>query len=587
MKRIRFVAAAVLMAGLATQAQQIIFMDTFDTPDTNDISADYVARQSNGLVNTAYADNNPPVTWITSNALRKTGGGNVVPDVNFAPYLVGQSFEFSADIRMDNTNTEWMALSMLSANEDARGKSPLTFYVRGGTNTSSTAVVQTADSTGTNFHYTVVSFQNADQFHNFKFVVTEAGAVDRVQFLVDGEAADLGAYAYAAFTENTTRKLDIVSQSNIDGFVDNLSLSTRPTYAFFDTFNRGNTTSLNLSLDSRQAGGLVTSTYTEGADGSNLITDNQLSRISGGDLNLDTNLASYMVGNDFEISIESTLVNTSGQWAAFYVMSATETDRGKARMGFHQWGPLNGVAFTVYHGTGAAGANYTGVNVQTSTLNTLFQSAFGHDYDRAAQHTIKFVSTAGPTNTYDFVIDGLVVLDDLPYMFGEDTTRTLGFVGTISTANKGVFYDNLSLLVTSVPEKTFEQWATDNSLTGNDALRTADPDTDGMDNLLEYALGGNPNVDDADAKLPVSGIENVGGTNWFGYVYRRRLDAAARDLEYGVILNNTDLVFGTWTNIGTSAEYDTAPIDAEFESVTNVFLTTEDKKFVGLEVKEN
>jgi hypothetical protein len=581
-------AAAACMVGLAVQAQQVIFLDTFNTGDTNDISVDYVVRQSNGLVTADYVETNPNVNAIATNALRKTGGGNIVPDINFAPYLAGKSFEFSADIRMDNTNNQWLALSMLSANEDARGKSPLSFYVRGTDTVGASAIVTTADATGTNLHTTVVNFSDSDQYHNFKIVVTEAGAVDRVQFQVDGEAADLGDYAFAAFTEDTTRKLEIISMNDIDGFVDNLTLATRPTYAFFDSFDRGNTTDVNLSLVSRQAGGLITSTYTESSDGSNLITGDQLSRIAGGTLDLDTNLVSYMVGNDFELSIDTTLVNTGSQWAAFYVMSATEPARGSARMGFHQWGPGNGTAFTVYSGTGAAGANYTGTGVTTAALNVMFQSAFGINYDKAAKHTIKLISTEGPTNTYDFVIDGIVVLEDLPYAFGEDTTRKLGFTATVTTTYKGVLYDNLSLLpIYAMAENSYAQWAIDNSLIGDDALSSADPDVDGMDNLLEYALGGNPSTNDAAAKLPVFGIQNVGGTNWFGYVYTRRLDAAARGLDYGVIVNDSDLVLGSWTNIGTSAEFSAGPIDADFESVTNVLSTTESKKFVSLEVIEN
>jgi hypothetical protein len=225
-------------------------------------------------------------------------------------------------------------------------------------------------------------------------------------------------------------------------------------------------------------------------------------------------------------------------------------------------------------------------------MNTLWQSNFGTDFDRLAEHTIQFVSTTGTggTNTYDFVVDGVVVYNDAVYAFNDDTVRNIEMVSTLPNDAADayqVLYDDLGVLPHSTePPKTYAQWATDNGLTGDAALRTADPDLDGMDNLLEYALGGDPNVDDATAKLPVSGIVENGGTNWFGYVYNRRRDAATRGLDYSVIIA-PDLVFGPWTNIGTSAEYDAAIIDANFESVTNILSTTEDKKFVGLEVTEN
>ena len=135
-------------------------------------------------------------------------------------------------------------------------------------------------------------------------------------------------------------------------------------------------------------------------------------------------------------------------------------------------------------------------------------------------------------------------------------------------------------------EKTYAQWAEANSLTGTNALKAADVEPDGMDNLLEYALGGDPNVDDASEKLPVSGMVEDSGTNWLEYVYNRRLDAAERNLDYGIILN-TDLVSGTWSNIGTSAETGSAAVDADFETVTNQISTVESEKFINLEVIEN
>jgi hypothetical protein len=56
-------------------------------------------------------------------------------------------------------------------------------------------------------------------------------------------------------------------------------------------------------------------------------------------------------------------------------------------------------------------------------------------------------------------------------------------------------------------------------------------------NAPDGALGGNPTVDDADTVNPtLSGPVNISGTNCMAYVYRRRLDAAARGLAYGLVL---------------------------------------------------
>ena len=132
----------------------------------------------------------------------------------------------------------------------------------------------------------------------------------------------------------------------------------------------------------------------------------------------------------------------------------------------------------------------------------------------------------------------------------------------------------------------YDQWLKDNFLTGTNALRTADVEPDGMDNLLEYALGGNPNLNDAAVVLPVSSVVGITGTTWLEYVYNRRIDSAARGLDYGIILRN-DLITGSWSNIGTAAESDAAPISTNFETVTNHTATTESMKFINLEVTEN
>ena len=191
----------------------------------------------------------------------------------------------------------------------------------------------------------------------------------------------------------------------------------------------------------------------------------------------------------------------------------------------------------------------------------------------------------------EFELDASVVQNWL-----DNTNQHYGLLLTApgATAGQIAFFDSSEKSTVSGPvlalellfEKTYEQWAETHGLTGTDALRTTDVEPDGMDNLLEYALGGNPKVDDADAVLPSSSIVEDSGTNWLEYIYSRRLDASARELDYAITLNTNDLVLGAWINIGTDAETGTAAIDADFESVTNRFSTGEDKKFTNLEITE-
>lgn len=118
----------------------------------------------------------------------------------------------------------------------------------------------------------------------------------------------------------------------------------------------------------------------------------------------------------------------------------------------------------------------------------------------------------------------------------------------------------------------YDTWTSGFNLSGTDAEWSADPDTDGLDNLTEYGLGGNPtNANDMDV-LPTFALVEAGEINWMEYVYRRRSDAAIRGLDYYLELN-TNLVAGVWTNSGYIAT-DPGGSAGGFEVVTN-FVPTE------------
>jgi hypothetical protein len=125
-------------------------------------------------------------------------------------------------------------------------------------------------------------------------------------------------------------------------------------------------------------------------------------------------------------------------------------------------------------------------------------------------------------------------------------------------------------------------WSIDQGLTdGNDALGL-DVEPDGMDNLLEYALGADPLVADASAFLPGYALNVDGSTNYLNYVYRRRIDYADRGLTY-TVGSGTDLVLSELTN--ATIEVDAVDIDADFESVTNrVSTDVESEQFMQLKV---
>jgi len=133
---------------------------------------------------------------------------------------------------------------------------------------------------------------------------------------------------------------------------------------------------------------------------------------------------------------------------------------------------------------------------------------------------------------------------------------------------------------------SYPEWAEENGLVGAHALRDADPDGDSLDNLAEYALGGDPNVADAAAYLPTYGITDAGGgSNFVDYIYNRRLNAASVGLTYG--LNMGTNLTGTWTYVGTSYETGFVDIDQDFESVSNSVPFSGPQGFVQLEILED
>ena len=108
----------------------------------------------------------------------------------------------------------------------------------------------------------------------------------------------------------------------------------------------------------------------------------------------------------------------------------------------------------------------------------------------------------------------------------------------------------------------------------------ADPDRDRRPNLLEFAIGGDPNVDAEENLLP--GMEDNGGA--FEYVYRRRRDAASSGLSY-TVLRSTNLEANEWSADGVTETVST-PVDSLHEEVTNSIVPSE-KVFLRLQVESS
>lgn len=128
------------------------------------------------------------------------------------------------------------------------------------------------------------------------------------------------------------------------------------------------------------------------------------------------------------------------------------------------------------------------------------------------------------------------------------------------------------------PQERYDEWGLGYGLTNGTESLMADPDSDRMNNLVEYGLGGNPTQSDAAGTLPTCAMLLDGSL--LAYAYNRRLDADERGLTYTIEMN-TNLVGGVWMN-GGMEETGTEVLDADFEVVTNAVPLDADKKFLRL-----
>ncbi len=355
-------------------------------------------------------------------------------------------------------------------------------------------------------------------------------------------------------------------------------------YIFFDSFDTADTDDINADLYGRQASnGMFVSSYCDNPPtaeivGEYSVVSNKLHQHTQyAWANLATDLSSFILGEDFEFSFKVANKETDMSWTSIYLHDETGTPWDDSNFGLYIQGAASDWAFIFFRGIGARVAE----EVSVAEVEALT----GVPYDTADEHTFQLISHAGTgeTNTYDIVVDGTVIRSGIAYRF-DGTERRIATVGSMeTTSGLGAFYDDIYVRLYF---SFYEQWAEDWNLSGGDALRTADLEPDGMNNLLEYAFGGNPTNSDAATYQPVSEFPDV---DTWEYVYRRRNDADDRGLIYD-LLYNADLVAEpswlptdpVWESVGA--------IDSEFDAVTNTIPIGTyglNKAFLKLKITEN
>ncbi len=114
-----------------------------------------------------------------------------------------------------------------------------------------------------------------------------------------------------------------------------------------------------------------------------------------------------------------------------------------------------------------------------------------------------------------------------------------------SNVNMEVSYTGRAPDLGAFESTGYEAWIGDYPGVGTNTAMLIDPDEDGVSNLGEYGRGGDPSDENDRGQDPDYFIANDLGSDWFYYVYPRRV--GADDLIYH--LNRaTDLGIGDWTN---------------------------------------
>jgi len=169
---------------------------------------------------------------------------------------------------------------------------------------------------------------------------------------------------------------------------------------------------------------------------------------------------------------------------------------------------------------------------------------------------------------------------DIIYMIAVTKSKNLG---------PDDFYelDNLRLTALYVPgvtpETLYSDWLGDFTL-GTQTNLTDDADGDLLDNLGEYAFGGDPSDPTDQGNTPWAMQTMVGDTNYLEYIYFERDDATTRGLTS--ILNvGTDLITADWTTTGIEFVGSGASTVPGFNAVTNRIPTVEAAQFLRLQIE--
>ena len=226
----------------------------------------------------------------------------------------------------------------------------------------------------------------------------------------------------------------------------------------------------------------------------------------------------------------------------------------------------------------AANATYQVLQKTSSGSDTLLNTSLSSGtFAEDAYYTVTISSTNA--GVFDVTIEetgagNVVVSTNINDSASALTGGYAGLYGTSLGDQIGKF-DNFRLAVTGTLFG-FDKWATEWGV--DIGAATNDYDADGLNNLYEYGLGGDPTNGLDQGTSPEYAVIDSGGSNVFQYVYPQLSDSDSGLTYY--LETTADLVGGTWTNSGYAVSG--TNVAGVLDFVTNTVDMANSQKFIRL-----
>ena len=356
---------------------------------------------------------------------------------------------------------------------------------------------------------------------------------NRYSFFLDGMKKMTTTCSYFAdeytgfFVKNCTAQIGWFAWNNHETTRDLPGVNERYFYAGFDVPDSGAAGSLT------QASQLNAGTSL----GSWTISDAQEALISGTAAGFDQGPYSFYAQLDSPAAVKDGVVfsvdmrskrNAPNDFNAIRI----KNERGSNSVSLRWSGAADGISGRLEYWTGS----------WTFITNGVFLPGTASFPD--GQGTDRLTVSMDPYG-YDVAVNGVTVLTGAAYENVPTSIESVQFFGDGSATLAGAWYDTVNV---HRPYPTgYAAWA---DAWGTDiGAATDDYDGDGLPNLYEYGIGGDPlNQLDLGPGMVLAG---AGTSGMLSFVYPRVSDLYS-GIDY-VFEANTNLVLGSWTNVNYSA----------------------------------